>query len=506
MNRRTFLVAGTVASLLRSRAFPGQPNTSGHHLPASDVHYRRTLSYIEETPVSGYHWASDAAYERFRDLKFGVRVHWGLYSILGLPGESWPFLAKSFPERAAYNQMYRTWNPTGFDAEQWLELFQAGGAKVFSFTTKHHEGFSMFATSTRVHSRVDWAAPDAPRIVPCNHAYSIMETPFARDVTGELCVAAQKRGIAVDLYFSHPDWYDVDFRPYALHPLQTSVSIQDPEVQRRQSQGARFTVVPDPTPAEAARMMRRHRDQLTELLTRYGRIDMLCLDQWLGPAVWPELRQTLLHIRTLQPDVMLRARGIGNYGDYYTPERFVPSGKENSSLPWFVIDPLGRSFSYESDPANYKGSDWIIRNLVDSVSKGGNFMVGIGPDGNGRFSDEATRQLIRVGSWLRINGEGIYATRPRAGELWHEGDSIRYTASKDQRKAYAFALAWPGKNLNLRTVRPKRSSAISLLGYDKPLEWAWDTASGTSIKLPDDLQDETHRPCRTAWCFKILVA
>lgn len=509
MDRRRFLLSSAAAAsapLVPAGSLWSQAAASAHHLPASDVHYQRTKSYIEETPVPEYHWASDAAYERFRDMKFGVRVHWGLYSIEGLPNESWPFLSKSFAQRAAYNQLYKTWNPAGFDADAWLDLFEAGGAKMFSFTTKHHEGFSMFATRTRVRSRVDWTAPGGPQMVPCDLPYSIMETPFARDVVLELTTAAHKRNIAIDLYFSHPDWYDADFRPYALHPLQTGASIHDREVQQRQRQGAIFTVVSGPSPAEASRMMLRHREQLTELLTRYGRIDMLCLDQWLGPAVWPELRKTLLHIRTLQPDVMLRARGIGNYGDYYTPERFVPGGKENGTAPWFVIYPLGTSFSYDPNPANYKGADWIVHNLVDAVAKGGNFMVGIGPDGSGRFAPEAARQLKEAGGWLQVNGAGIYATRTRPGDLWQEGDAIRYTISKDGRTVYAFVLAWPGKSLTLGTVRPQPASNVTLLGSETPLAWTWDAASGATIRLPDDLQDEAHRPCRWVWCFKIAAS
>jgi alpha-L-fucosidase len=506
MNRRDFFLSAAAVSLTPTQALWPQTALPAHRLPESDVHYRRTRSYVEETPVPEYRWASDAAYERFRDMKFGVRVHWGIYSIQGLPNESWPFLTKSFAERAAYNETYKTWNPSGFDAEEWLELFQAGGAKMFSFTTKHHEGFSMYDTETRVKSRVDWLARGGPRVLPCDLAYSIMETPFRRDVVAELCASAHKREMAIDLYFSHPDWYDADFRPYAFHPLQTSESIADHAIQMRERQGNIFTVAPDPSPAEVARMMLRHRAQLTELLTRYGRIDMLCLDQWLGPAVWPELRKTLLQVRTLQPDVMLRARGIGNYGDYYTPERFVPGGKENGSVPWFVIFPLGTSFSYEPDPAKYKGADWIVHNLVDSVAKGGNFMVGIGPDGSGRFAPEAARQLMQAGDWLRVNGEGIYGTRPRPGDLWHEGDDIRYTVSKDGSSTYAFSLAWPGKSLTLRTVRPKPASIVAMLGSRTHLAWSWGAATGTTIRMPDEFQDEAHRPRPWAWAFKIAAS
>jgi alpha-L-fucosidase len=456
--------------------------------------------------VPEYHWASAAAYERFRDMKFGVRVHWGLYSIEGLPNESWPFLQKTFPERAKYSELYRTWNPVGFDAESWMELFEAAGAKMFSFTTKHHEGFSMYDTRTVVRSRTNWAGAGEPRIEDCDLAYSIMQTPFRRDVTRELCDAAHKRGIKIDLYFSHPDWYDADFRPYALHPLQTESSMADKEVQARMRQRAVFTVMPGPSVEESARMMARHSAQLMELLTNYGKIDMLCLDQWLGPAVWPELRKTILHLRSLQPDVMLRARGIGNYGDYYTPERFVPGGKEDTGVPWFVIYPLGTSFSYEADASKYKGAEWIVRNVVDSVAKGGNFMVGVGPDGNGQFAPEAARQLRQTGEWLRVNGEGIYATRPRPGGLWQDGDGVRFTVSKDGRTLYPFAMDWPGAAFVLKGIRPKAGTDVNLLGYSKPLGWSWDSALGTKIVLPEELQTEGNRPCRWVWGFKIVLA
>ena len=104
---------------------------------------------MEETPVPEYRWASEAAYEAFQDMKFGIRIHWGLYSVAGFTKESWPFLDLSYAERAHYNQIYKTWKPTGFDADAWTSLFVESGLRMFAFTTKHHEGFSMFDTRTR---------------------------------------------------------------------------------------------------------------------------------------------------------------------------------------------------------------------------------------------------------------------------------------------------------------------------------------------------------------------
>lgn len=480
---------------------PGLPQSSGsyHGFPSSVV---SPDSYIEREPIAGYHNAPASAYEAFRDMKFGVRVHWGIYSIWHRGAESWPFLPMSLDDRQKYNHLYQTWNPAGFDAKQWMSFFEESGLKMFAFTTKHHEGFSMFDTKTRVKKRTNWIAPGWPAMEDCDLSYSMMETPFKRDVVKELCDEAQKRDVKIDLYFSHSDWYDADFRPYGAHPLQTIASVQ--RGARRDfgaveaQWGDHLVVFPEPTEADVMRMMARHRQQLVELLTNYGRIDMICLDIGLGPRTWPELRKTLFKIRELQPDVMLRNRGIDNYGDYYTPERVVPGSQESKSdKPWFCIYPLGSDFSYEPDAAKHKGAAWIVGNLVDTVAKGGGLMVGIGPSPHGEFHPEAVRQMKAAGAWLKVNGEAIYATRPRDGAKWSEGNSIRYTCSKDKRFVYAILTAWPGAQVTLKSVRPKIGSKVVFLGSQTALRWKFDSANGTTIAIPEN------RPCDYAWSLKI---
>ena len=519
MDRRRFLSAASATAIgasLPSHIFAqaAEPPIQ-HRLPASDSDYKRSQSYIEEVPVHQYHWASDRAVEDFKDMKFGLRIHWGIYSIFGRAHESWPFLTLPFAERQSYNEAYRTWNPSEFDADAWMTLCQESGLKMFAFTSKHHEGFSMFDTRARVRQRANWTATGGPRIENCDLAYSIMETPFRRDVVQELTSAAHKRNIKIDLYFSHSDWYDSDFRPYGYHPLQVPSSPElwgwtaaNGTVQQfwdmiKKRLADRVVMVPDPTPEQVNRMVARHRMQLTELLTKYGKIDMMCLDIFWGPKVWPQMRETILKMRQLQPDVMLRARGIGNYGDYYTPEGFVPSSKGATEMPWFVIYPLGSSFSYESDASKYKGTAWIIRNLVDITAKGGNFMVGVGPSGKGSFHPTAVEQLKGTGDWLKVNGEGIYATRPRPGTLWSEGETLRFTRSKDDRTLYLFATEWPGKTLVVKSVERGQAGSVHMLGYPSELTTRWDAGRGLIITLPEDLLPESKRPCQFAWCFRI---
>jgi alpha-L-fucosidase len=465
-------------------------------LPTNDSNFKRVSAYIENVPEPDYQHASDAAVEAFHDLKFGVRIHWGVYAMLG--DASWPFLKMSNEERQAYQQRYKTFNPVGFNADDWMQLFQTNGVKFFAFTTKHHDGFSMFDTQTRVKSRVNWTAPGGPQLESCDVAYSIMETPFHRDIVKEITDAAHRAGLKIDLYFSHPDWYDADFRPYAMDPVRVRSPRDFGAQTNEEARVPHPFIAPDPTPEETARMVARHRAQLTELMTHYGKIDMVCLDQWLGPKVWPELRETIKEIRKLQPDVMLRARGIGNYGDYYTPEGFIPESKENTTMPWMVIYKLAGTWVYPHNTNKFHGADWVVQNLADITAKGGNFMIGFGPDDNGKFHPRVIETLKQVGAWLKINGEAIYSTRPRPGDLWREGDNVRFTRTKDNRFIYAICLAWPGESLTLKTVRAKAGSKVTLLGSAESLPWRNDAVKGLVIQIP-----EAKRPSELAYAFKI---
>jgi alpha-L-fucosidase len=457
------------------------------YLPESDYHLRAVSPFVEREPDDDYLHASQQAYDNFRDIKFSVRIHWGIYSIWQMNGESWGFLNLSPEKKQEYNELYKSFNPTRFDAAEWTDFFKRSGLQAFAFTTKHHEGFSMFDTKTRVKQRTDYLADSENAIVPCDLAYSIMETPFRRDAVKELCDEAHKKGLKIDLYFSHPDWYDADFRPYNGHPL-TTLSVRDNTLMYGNDISFDSTriIAPERSSEETRRMVARHREQLRELMTNYGKIDMLCLDQWLGADVWNETKATVKMVRQLQPDIMIRCRGIGNYGDYYTPEQFVPGNPENTGMPWMVIYPLGSSFSYDKDSARYKGSRWIIENLTDAVAKGGSFMVGIGPDGSGAFHPTAVAQLEETGKWLKINGEGIYNTIPR--KIWKEGD-IRFTQSKDGKTVYAFLKNINSPEIRLESVSAKAGTTVSILGFDKPLVWT-STENALKIIIPNEFTEK----------------
>ena len=201
---------------------------------------------------------------------------------------------------------------------------------------------------------------------------------------------------------------------------------------------------------------------------------------WLGPRVWPELRKTVMRMRELQPDVMLRDRGIGNYGDYYTPERVVPGSKEDSEKPWFTIYPLGTDFSYDPDAAKYKGTQWIVRNLADTVAKGGGLQSASAQrsrrvPSRGDPADEGCRRMAE-GEW-RSN----LWTRPREGALGPKAKRSGYTRSKDRRLVYAILTEWPGTQVALKSVRPRPARRSLYWARTQSCPGDFDPAQGTTI-------------------------
>lgn len=441
--------------------------------------------YMADADLSDYHHASEEAVEQFKDLKYGIRIHWGIYSIVH-GRESWLLHqhdSTSLAYQGFYHDLYKSWCPYAFNADKWIDMMVNNGFKFFTFTTKHHDGFSMYDTKTTVENRFRFFGKSAGSVEPCRLHYSIMETPFGRDVTAELVKSAREKGIKIGLYYSHPDWYDADFRfdEWNLN-LDT-------------------TYTPEKYPEAWARFKARHKEQIKELLTNYGNIDMLSFDMWFPEFAWRHMQEVARMARELRPNCMLRWRGIGGYGDYQTPENYIPGNESQGTMPWQVIHTLStrKIFSYEPDSRYIRGGDWIVSKLIDIVSKGGNLMIGVGPDLTGSWHPKVLESLSYAGKWLEINGEAIYGTRPC--KIIKEGQ-VYYTRKKDNTATYAIVEGWPGDSLFVGHISPLEGSEVYLLGYEKPLVWE-KRGDGIVMRLPEELQDKTNRPCEQAYSFKI---
>lgn len=462
----------------------------------------RNSRFLEGVPVPEYQWASEEAYEAFNDLKYGIRIHWGLYSALGVEA-SWPYLEMTNEERMKYSDRYKIFNPKSFDADKWMSFFIENGMKMVAFVTKHHDGFSLFDTKTVVKNRINWAAKDGPKVEPYGLSYDIMDSPFKRDIVKEICESARKHNIKIDLYFSNIDWFDADQRGLVGSGYDLgNLSVASDE--------------------ELKRGMQRHRDQLKELISNYGKIDMICLDMSLKERAWLEARQTMLELRKLQPDVMYRNRNIDNYGDYYTPEGWVPSNVEATNMPWFVIYTLSGIFAYDPLAENYRDGGWIVNNVIDATAKGGSFMVSIGPDENGLFHPKAIEAVESAGDWFRINGEAIFATRPwkTFGEgptatallsankrtlISYTAEDIRFTRSKDHQTIYAILMGVPSskseiliKSLSKKSEPSIEIKKITVIGNVGELKWSRDDKA-LKVEMPDK------QPCNYAYAIKIKL-
>ena len=463
------------------RAFAEPPDAASHFHELNQALDREAMQRGWLTSVDpSYHHAPQAAVEAFKDLKFGIRIHWGLYSLIGSDA-SWALAGADKRFLDWYNVLYQFFNPTDFDANAWMDLFQRGGVKYFTFTTKHHDGFCLWPTKT---------TQESIRLTPRGYGpggveyyerviqnYSIMDGPYKKDIVGSLINAGRKKGLGIGLYYSHVDWHDPAF---AWDPFNQAY---DPH----------FTEESDPQRWQT--FIDHEREQVRELMTNYGKIDFLDFDIGWPKAAAQDMADITMMVRKLQPGIIIRGRGIGAYGDYYTPEREVPGGP--SPGVWKVIYPCGAAFSYRPNDL-YKPAEWILDNLIGITAKGGNFEVGFGPMPSGQWPSEMVERLEYVGNRLRVNGEAIYNTRPC--KVFREGTNVWFTSSKTGDAVYTISIGWPGQEFTTKSIRPVPESKVSMLGVEKPLDWR-QAGGALAIDILPSLA--ANKPCKRAYVFKI---
>ena len=442
----------------------------------------------QETVDEDYKHAPSAAYEAFQDRKFGMRIHWGIYSVLGLDA-SWPVDAtrcsKEFSD--IYYTLWQVFNPVQFDAEEWADLADRAGMKFFVFTTKHHDGFCMWDTKTTCNSLKRFAPrpPGIGEIRESEMHFSMMDTDFKRDIVKELTDAFRKRGLGVGLYYSHIDWNDPNFR---WDPRNRSF---DPTYNSNDNYD------------DWQAFIAREREQLKELTTNYGPLDYISFDGSWFDLAWEELVDIIKMVRKNQPNCMFRHRGLGPYGDYQTPEHWIPSeaGTDDNRVTktvWHNIHTLGSNWAWVPNDI-YEAKEESLAKLIDTVSKGGGMMLGISPKPNGTFPEETIEVLEWIGDWLKINGEAIYATR--AWKQYNEGANIHFTKSKDSKTIFLIHTGWPTDNVESKTLGSEDIATISMIGVKEGVKW-----KNTGEKVIIHLSSTIKKPCEYAYCFKINLA
>jgi alpha-L-fucosidase len=310
----------------------------------------------------------------------------------------------------------------------------------------------------------------------------MMDTPYKKDIVAALVTAFRKRGMGIGFYYSWADLHDPNSR------WDNRNMFYDPHYSKELN------------PQDWQAFLDRATATLQELCTKYGKIDLIEFDDGFPKEAWPDLIRIVKMVRGLQPNVLLRDRGLGPYGDFSTPEHWVPNSPTDVRVgqkPWEAIEMVGKRWAYQPNDV-YKPKEWFVSTLVDTAAKGGNFMPGVSPMANGRFPAETVERLEYVGDWLKVNGEAIYTTR--RWDVFAEGDDIRFTRSRDGKYVYAISLKWPGESLAVESLRAKEGSRIILLGTTADLKWRQDK-QGLVIQIPSQIAN--HKPCAQAYVFKV---
>lgn len=311
----------------------------------------------------------------WREARFGMFIHWGLYCVPAgqwkgedIPGiGEWIMLHAEIPV-TEYEQLAKEFNPVKYDANQIVHLAKRAGQKYIVLTSKHHDGFCMYKTEQTDYNIVDG-------------------TPYGNDILRDLADACQREGIKLGLYYSQTqDWH---------HPDGYGNTWDFDESQQNFDDYIDNYVKP----------------QVTEILTQYGSIGLIWFDTPKG--ITAEQSQSLLDlVHELQPDCLVCGR-LGNaLGDYATSQDNAIPEELRANVDWETPATINDTWGYKTHDHNWKSENQLIRNLVDIVSKGGNYLLNIGPDSLGSIPEPSVERLTAMGEWMDANSDSIYGTRP----------------------------------------------------------------------------------------------
>ncbi len=381
----------------------------------------------------------------WREAKFGMFIHWGLYAIPAgewkgerIPGiGEWIMFRAKIPVKE-YEQLAKRFNPTKFDADAWVRLAKTAGMKYIVITAKHHDGFSMFDSKVTTYDIVD-------------------ATPFKRDPMAELARACRKHGIKLCFYYSHArDWHEPDAYD----------NTWDFPSQERDFEGY---------------LRRKAMPQVRELLTQYGPIGIIWFDTPIHLTEEQSARFVAL-VRKLQPNCLVSGRvghGLGDYrqmGDNRIPSTVVPGD-------WETPATMNDTWGYKYYDNNWKSPERLIRLLVDIVSKGGNYLLNVGPTAEGEIPQPSVERLIAVGRWMRVNCSSIYGTEPSPFvDLPFDGRCTRRG-----NRLYLHVFTWPNGPLVLDNISSPVAE-VRLLANKRALKFD-QQGSKLTIYLPNEPPD-----------------
>lgn len=407
--------------------------------------------------------------DEWQDLKFGVLFHWGLYSVPGIV-ESWSICSEDedwIPRdstvayvdyKREYWELIDKFNPTQFDPDQWASVTKDAGMKYMIFTTKHHDGFNLFDTKQTDFSIMHGAFKDNPRA----------------NVTEHILDAFRKQDFMVGTYFSKPDWHS-DYYWWRRYATPT--------------RGVNYKI--DRHPQQWEKFQQFTYNQIEELMTGYGDIDILWLDGgWVAaPRQDVKMEKIAAMSRSHQPDLLIVDRTIhGEFENYLTPERSIPD--EQLPFPWESCITLSNDWGWTPN-APYKSAHEVINTLIEITAKGGCLLLGVGPTPEGVIEQDAVGILQEVGKWLQVNGDGIYNTR--ITEHYHSGN-VWFTSDKSKKNIHAI-YALP-ENEELPNVvewegnPPAKGTKVTLLQNNRSVKWT--TKEGkTKVFLPKRLKNES---------------
>ena len=304
----------------------------------------------------------------WRDARFGMFIHWGIYAV---PAQGEWYMNNGHMPRDKYAEYATQFDPTNFNANQWVKIAKAAGMKYLVITSKHHDGFCMFNTKATAYNVVD-------------------ATPWHQDPLKALSQACRRQGIKFCVYYSIMDWHSPDqeaAKPDPEHPTYNPTSF---------------------VPGRKAAYIKYMKVELKELITQYHPAVLWFDGQWMKGWTDEDGQALYRYLHSLDPDLIINNR-IKGAGDYETPEQHIPP----NGLPghdWETCMTINHNWGYAASDHDFKSAQTLIRNLIDIASKGGNYLLNVGPDATGIIPAPEVQRLKEMGAWLKVNGRAIYGT------------------------------------------------------------------------------------------------